>query len=301
MAGAAALRVLAGASRPSCLFYSLVLPRVFNFSFTSSVALTFNNTTKICSWQSWFRPQNHSGRRSWLTLSALQAVWSPSALRAWVEWRRRGLRSQTGMGWVGSPSYPPLRHSKLQGGRWFQIRTASGRKMVSDGGQTAARGESRRASLTSLSFLHSTDLLRAEYLISTPFISSTDGTGQHWPTRRPIRPRVQQRCFSKHGSLTATRIALSWSRFAREKGVWQRLPAPPQPQDPLRPAPAPEALGRNHGLEAPAVCGGLEAGRCAQPQPHEKSRAPHLPAALSWLLTPLLGLHARQEPAFEVA
>ena len=71
---------------------------------------------------------------------------------------------------------------------------ASGRKMVSDsdsfgeedgfrrrgevGGQTAARGESWCASLTSLSFLHSTDLLRAEYLISTPFISSTDGTGK---------------------------------------------------------------------------------------------------------------------------
>ena len=65
---------------PVCLFYSPVLTRVFNFSFTSSVALTFNNTTKICSWQSWFRPQNHSRRRSWLTLSALQAVWSPSAL-----------------------------------------------------------------------------------------------------------------------------------------------------------------------------------------------------------------------------
>ena len=81
--------------------------------------------------------------------------------------------------------------------------------------------------------------------------------------------------------------------------VWQRLPAPPQ--DPLRRAPAPEALGRNHGLEAPAVCGGLEAGRCAQLQPHEKSRAPHLPAALSWLLTPPLSLHVPQEPAFEVA
>lgn len=146
-------------------------------------------------------------------------------------------------GWVGSPSLPSLGGTQ-----------ASGRKMVSDsdsfgeedgfrqlvGGQDQwLEGNPGVLSLSSLSFLHSTDLLRAEYLISTPFISSTDGTGQHWPTRRPIRPRVQQRCFSKHGSLTATRIALSWSRFCARKGVWQRLPAPPPPQDPLRPAPAP--------------------------------------------------------------
>ena len=123
-----------------------------------------------------------------------------------------------GMGRV--PLLPSL--EALQGGRWFQ---------TAGGGQTAARG-SWRASFTSLSFLHSTDLLRAEYLISTPFISSTDWTGQHWPTRRPIRPRAQQRCFSKYGGLTATRLALSRNRFPREKGVWQRLPAPQPPQDP---------------------------------------------------------------------
>lgn len=115
------------------------------------------------------------------SFSAAGSLEPKRSLGAWVEWRR-GLRSQTGMGWVESPSHPPLRLSKLRGGRWFQILTASGKKMVSDGagegGQSAARGESWCASLTSLSFLHSTDLLRAEYLISTPFITSTDGTGR---------------------------------------------------------------------------------------------------------------------------
>ena len=63
----------------------------------------------------------------------------------------------------------------------------------------------------------------------------------------------------------------------------------------------PEALGRTLGLEARAVCGGLKAGRGAQPQPQVKSCVLHLPAASSWLLTPLLSLHVPQEPAFEVA
>ena len=127
-----------------CPFYSPVLTRVFNFSFTSRVALTFNNTTKICSWQSWFRPQNHSRRRSWLTLSALQAVCSPSALGAWVEWRR-SLRSQTGMGWVGSPSYPPLRLSKEEDGF---------RQLV--GARLRLEGPGVPPSLPSLSFIPQT-------------------------------------------------------------------------------------------------------------------------------------------------
>lgn len=106
---------------PVCLFYSPVLTRVFNFSFTSSVALTFNNTTKICSWQSWFRPQNHSGRRSWLTLSALQAVWSPSALSRSLGGvaGRPEVTDRDGMGRVPLP--PSL-----------EALQASGRKMVSD-------------------------------------------------------------------------------------------------------------------------------------------------------------------------
>ena len=67
---------------------------------------------------------------------------------------------------------------------------ASGRKMVSDSDSFGEEDSFRRRGgagadrssrgilvclLTSLSFLHSTDLLRAEYFISTPFISSTDG------------------------------------------------------------------------------------------------------------------------------
>ena len=62
-----------------------------------------------------------------------------------------------------------------------------------------------------------------------------------------------------------------------------------------------EVLGRTLGLEACVVCGGLKAGRGAQPHPHEKSWVRHLPAASGWLLIPPLSLHVPQEPAFEVA
>lgn len=65
--------------RPGRLFYSPGLMRAFNFSFTTGVTPTFNNTP--CARQK-FAPGNHgfdhkttAGRRSWLTLSALQAVW----------------------------------------------------------------------------------------------------------------------------------------------------------------------------------------------------------------------------------
>lgn len=64
--------------RPVRLVYSPGLMRAFNFSFTTSVTPTFNNTP--CARQK-FAPGNHgfdhkttAGRRSWLTLSALRAV-----------------------------------------------------------------------------------------------------------------------------------------------------------------------------------------------------------------------------------
>lgn len=67
---------------PVRLFYSPGLMRAFNFSFTSSLTPTFNNTP--CARQK-FAPGHHgfdhkttAGRRAWLTLSALQAVWSPA-------------------------------------------------------------------------------------------------------------------------------------------------------------------------------------------------------------------------------
>lgn len=88
---------------------------------------------------------------------------------------------------------------------------------------------------------------------------------------------------------------------AQQEGVWQRVPASQSPQDPLRPAPSLRRWVGPSGWRHAAVCGGLKAGRGAQPQPHEKSCVLHLPAALSWLLTPLLSLHVPQEPAFEVA
>lgn len=67
---------------PVRLFYSPGLMRAFNFSFTSSLTPTFNNTP--CARQK-FAPGHHgfdhkttAGRRAWLTLSALQAVWCPA-------------------------------------------------------------------------------------------------------------------------------------------------------------------------------------------------------------------------------
>lgn len=90
--------------------------RALNFSFTSSVTPTFNNTP--CARQK-FAPGNHGfdhktavGRRSWLTLSALQAVWSLALLE--IRWSGdRGLRSPTGTSPVPLPRAVP----SLQGFR----------------------------------------------------------------------------------------------------------------------------------------------------------------------------------------
>lgn len=166
-------------------------------------------------------------------------------------------------------------------------------------GLAAAGEKSWQASLTSFSFLHSVNLLCAEYLISTPLISSTEGMGQCWPTRNPIHFCTQQKRYSKHGSLPETRSSCGAvspkKRTSGSKFLHPSLPRVPSTSSLL------EALGRTLGLEARAVCGGLKAGRGAQPHPHEKSCVLHLPAASSWLLIPPLSLHVPQEPAFEVA
>jgi hypothetical protein len=84
-----------GVSRRGPLFYSPSLMRAFNFSFTSSVTPTFNNTP--CARQK-FAPGNHgfdhktAAGRSWLTLSALQAVWSRAAE---IRWKARRLAAGT--------------------------------------------------------------------------------------------------------------------------------------------------------------------------------------------------------------
>lgn len=95
--------------------------RAFNFSFTSSVTPTFNNTP--CARQK-FAPGNHgfdhktaAGRRSWLTLSALPAVWSLALLE--IRWSSdRGLWSPTGTSLVPLPLSPVS--PRLWGGR-FQV------------------------------------------------------------------------------------------------------------------------------------------------------------------------------------
>lgn len=135
----AAVRVV---SAPVRLFYRPSLMRAFNFSFTSSVTPTFNNTP--CARQK-FAPGNHgfdhktaAGRRSWLTLSALQAVWSP-ALRE-IRWSssHRGLRSPTGMFLV--PLLPSV-HSFGERGRGSQVLQ----------NEQGCRGGYWRASLASVS------------------------------------------------------------------------------------------------------------------------------------------------------
>lgn len=105
-------------------------------------------------------------------------------------------------------------------------------------GQTSAGEESWQESLASFSFLHSINLLCAEYLISTPFISSTEGMGQCWPTRHPIHSRTQQRWYSKHGSLPATRRSLAelFPPKKRASGSEFRRPSHPRiPCDRLLP------------------------------------------------------------------
>lgn len=108
-------------SAPVPLFYRRSLMRAFNFSFTSSVTPTFNNTP--CARQK-FAPGNHgfdhkttAGRRSWLTLSVLQAVWSLALLE--IRWSSdRGLWSPTGTFFVPPPSLSPV--SPRLWGRRFQ-------------------------------------------------------------------------------------------------------------------------------------------------------------------------------------
>ena len=94
--------------------------------------------------------------------------------------------------------------------------------------------------------------------------------GQHWPTRRPTKMLLQiwQPDCDPYSSLTEPFPARK-GRLAATSGA----PAAPGSLATDRLQPRRRWVGTT-GLEAPAVCGGLEAGRCAQPQPHEKSRAP---------------------------
>lgn len=203
--------------------------RVFNFSFSSSVALTFNNTPrarqKFAPGNHGFDHKNHSGRRSWLTLSVLQAVWSPELLA--LTWsgappapQPRGLSQ----GWFWAPSRPPLWLQRaLQG---FGEETAS-RKAGGGGGQTAAARMGRTHFLLSPPLI---DLLRADHLISilsfprwarqdcASRLSTQEALDHHLATT-PFRT-LKRAAFLRPG-------APGGAVFPREEGSKQRLPGSP--------------------------------------------------------------------------
>lgn len=118
------LGLSAQSARP---FYSPGLMRAFNFSFTTSVTSTSNNTP--CARQK-FAPGNHgfdhkttAGRRSWLTLSAPRAVWSPALLE--MRWSLPSPAAADGAVLVPSPPRV-ARLSEASGRRRFQPRWGPG-------------------------------------------------------------------------------------------------------------------------------------------------------------------------------
>lgn len=197
-------------------------------------------TTKICSWQSWFRPQNHSGEAFRVNPFSAPGSLEPGAHGDQMQ--RREARGH----WLGrclGPSHPRCVSPRLWGGRRFQT---AGRAPT----ERLRKGSLVRLAHCPLSSIR--HLLCAEHLLSYPSFPRGEGRCA-WHTVGPRTPLYLEHQRGPEGPQHLGRewrlrpLALAEARMAGSTEASGSFPArggrqvatsgaPPLPQKPLRAA-----------------------------------------------------------------